>query len=105
MAILPYAWVTTVSFSRGLASIRVTLLPQNLDEDRIGAMLALGHGKADELDHGSLEQVLMKGHDGNVLRTHAGDEAVLTVVAKEKAKLGLIFLDVRRVADGIAKML
>jgi predicted regulator of Ras-like GTPase activity (Roadblock/LC7/MglB family) len=37
--------------------------------------------------------------------THAGDEAVVTVMAKKEAKLGLIFLDVKRAADGISKIL
>jgi predicted regulator of Ras-like GTPase activity (Roadblock/LC7/MglB family) len=37
--------------------------------------------------------------------TYAGEEAVLTVLAKPNAKLGLIFLDVRRAAESIAEML
>jgi uncharacterized protein len=37
--------------------------------------------------------------------THAGDDAVLSVLARPSAKLGLIFLDARRAAEGIAKLL
>ncbi|MEN8177390.1 MAG: roadblock/LC7 domain-containing protein [Pseudomonadota bacterium] len=83
-------------------------MPAELDEDRIGAMsaamLSLGDRTAQELSRGSLEQVLIKGENGYVLMTGAGDEAVVTVMAKPKAKLGLIFLDVKRAAENITKL-
>ncbi len=83
-------------------------MPAELDEDRIGAMsaamLSLGDRTAQELSRGSLEQVLIKGEHGYVLMTGAGDEAVVTVMAKPKAKLGLIFLDVKRASENIAKL-
>jgi predicted regulator of Ras-like GTPase activity (Roadblock/LC7/MglB family) len=83
-------------------------MPAELDEDRIGAMsaamLSLGDRTAQELSRGTLEQVLIKGEKGYVLMTGAGDEAVVTVMAKPKAKLGLIFLDVKRAAENIAKL-
>ncbi len=86
-----------------------SVLPQSLDEDRVGAMsaamLSLGDRTSNELARGELEQVLVKGGDGFVLMTHAGDEAVVTVMATPKAKLGLIFLDVKRAADSITKLL
>ena len=40
-----------------------------------------------------------------VILTGAGKEAVVTVLAKPNAKLGLIFLDVRRASESIAKMI
>jgi len=40
-----------------------------------------------------------------VLMTYAGSEAVVTVVAKANAKLGLIFLDVKRAAESIANLI
>ncbi|MGD8587547.1 MAG: roadblock/LC7 domain-containing protein [Chromatiales bacterium] len=83
-------------------------MPAELDEDRVGAMsaamLSLGDRTAQELSRGTLEQVLIKGEKGYVLMTGAGDEAVVTVMAKPKAKLGLIFLDVKRAAENIAKL-
>jgi len=84
-------------------------LPTNLDEDRVGAMsaamLSLGDRTAQELVRGTLEQVLIKGDKGYVLMTYAGEEAVLTVLAKPNAKLGLIFLDVKRAASSISEVL
>ena len=41
----------------------------------------------------------------SVLMTHAGRDAVLSVLARPGAKLGLIFLDVRRAAESLAKLL
>ena len=85
------------------------VLPQGMDEDRVGAMsaamLSLGDRTSSELGRGELEQVLIKGDNGFVLMTHAGDDAVVTVMAKPKAKLGLIFLDVKRAAENITQML
>jgi predicted regulator of Ras-like GTPase activity (Roadblock/LC7/MglB family) len=86
-----------------------SLMPQGLDEDRVGAMsaamLSLGDRTAQELARGTLEQVLIKGANGYVLMTGAGKESVLTVLAKPTAKLGLIFLDVKRACEAITKML
>lgn len=86
-----------------------SVLPAGMDEDRVGAMsaamLSLGDRTAQELNRGNLEQVLIKGARGYVLMTYAGNEAVLTVLAKPNAKLGLIFLDVKRAAESISEML
>jgi len=84
-------------------------LPAALDEDRVGAMsaamLSLGDRTAQELARGNLEQVLIKGGTGYILMTSAGSEAVLTVLAKPNAKLGLIFLDVKRAAEEVEKLI
>lgn len=85
------------------------LLPQGVDEDRVGAMaaatLALGERTARELERGELEQVMIKGENGYILMSHAGRDAVLTVIARREAKLGLIFLDAKRAAKSIAEIL
>jgi uncharacterized protein len=86
-----------------------SVLPVGMDEDRVGAMsaamLSLGDRTAQELARGTLEQVLIKGAKGYVLMTYAGTEAVLTVLAKPNAKLGLIFLDVKRATESVAGLL
>lgn len=86
-----------------------SMLPAGMDEDRVGAMsaaiLSLGDRTAKELARGELEQVLVKGSKGYVLMTHAGSEAVLTALCKPNARLGLIFLDVKRAAESISKII
>ncbi|VAW89860.1 FIG00846714: hypothetical protein [hydrothermal vent metagenome] len=86
-----------------------SMLPAGMDEDRVGAMaaamLSLGDRTSEELARGALEQVLIKGEKGYVLMTHAGDESVLSILAKPSARLGLIFLDVKRAAESIEKLI
>ncbi len=84
-------------------------LPQGIEEDRVSAMsaamLSLGERIASELGRGGLEQVFIKGENGYVVLMAVGEEAVLTALAREEAKLGLIFLDMRRAAEDIARLL
>ncbi|MEJ2757608.1 MAG: roadblock/LC7 domain-containing protein [Anaerolineales bacterium] len=79
-------------------------LHQYIEEDRVSAMsaamLSLGERIASELGRGVLEQVYIRGENGYVLLMAVGEEAVLTVMARKEAKLGLILLDMKRaVAD------
>jgi predicted regulator of Ras-like GTPase activity (Roadblock/LC7/MglB family) len=84
-------------------------LSEGIDEDRVGAMtaamLSLGTRTSNELRRGRLEQVMVKGERGYVVVTNAGSDAVLVVVAAENAKLGLVFLDIKRAAAKVAEAL
>jgi len=84
-------------------------LPDGVEEDRVAAMsaamLSLGERIAAELGRGSLEQVYIKGLQGYVILMSVGEEAVLTGLAQEQAKLGLIFLDMRRATEDLKKLL
>lgn len=86
-----------------------SLLPQGLDPDRVGAMsaalLSLGERTLLELARGDLDQVLVKGLGGYVMMAQAGPEAVLTVLTSPEARLGLVFLDVRRAAEDLAGLI
>jgi predicted regulator of Ras-like GTPase activity (Roadblock/LC7/MglB family) len=88
--------------------IMASSLPPGIEEDRVSAMsaamLSLGERISNELGRGSLDQVYIKGHDGFVILMSVGDEAVLTTLVREGAKLGLIFLDMRRTADDLEKL-
>lgn len=81
-------------------------LPAGIEEDRVSAMsaamLSLGERIAGELGRGMLDQVYIKGEHGYVILMAVGEEAVLTVLAREQAKLGLLFLDMRRAAEDLA---
>ncbi|MFZ0534937.1 MAG: roadblock/LC7 domain-containing protein [Anaerolineales bacterium] len=84
-------------------------LPQGVEEDRVAAMsaamLSLGERIASELGRGSLEQVYIKGSNGYVVLMSVGTEAVLTALARENAKLGLILLDMRRAVEALSKLI
>jgi hypothetical protein len=84
-------------------------LPTSVEEDRVSAMsaamLSLGERIAGELGRGTLDQVYIKGESGYVILMSVGHEAVLTVLARQQAKLGLLFLDMRRAAEDLEKLL
>jgi predicted regulator of Ras-like GTPase activity (Roadblock/LC7/MglB family) len=84
-------------------------LPQEVEEDRVSAMsaamLSLGERIASELGRGVLEQVYIKGENGYVLLMSVGEEAVLTVMARKEAKLGLILLDMRRATEDLVPLI
>jgi len=88
--------------------IMASALPAEVEEDRVSAMsaamLSLGERIATELGRGSLEQVYIKGTKGFIILTAVGDEAVLTALARQEAKLGLIFLEMRRAAEDLLKL-
>jgi len=88
--------------------IMASALPAEVEEDRVSAMsaamLSLGERIAKELGRGSLEQVYIRGNTGYVILTAVGEEAVLTALAREGAKLGLIFLEMRRAAESLARL-
>jgi predicted regulator of Ras-like GTPase activity (Roadblock/LC7/MglB family) len=88
--------------------IIASALPSGVEEDRVSAMsaamLSLGERIASELGRGVLSQVYIRGDSGFVILMSAGEEAVLTTLADEEARLGLVFLEMRRAADDLAKL-
>ena len=84
-------------------------LPSEIEEDRVSAMsaamLSLGERIATELGRGKLDQVYIKGETGYVILMSIASDAVLTVLARDQAKLGLLFLDMRRAAEDLEKLL
>ncbi len=84
-------------------------LPQHVDETRDAGMSAtlqsLGTRAANELERGDVEEVLVRGKDGYAVMMAAGSGTLLLCMASKQAKLGLIFLDMRRAADDIRKVL
>lgn len=86
-----------------------SVLKAETDEESIGGMasvlLSLGSRVGTELELGDLEQVLIRGAKANALMVQAGDGALLLVLMSHKAKLGLVFLDVRRTAAELATII
>ena len=83
-------------------------LPENVEGDRVAAMsaamLSLGERISGELGRGNLDQVYIRGANGFMILMAVGDEAVLTVLARKQAKLGLLFLDMRRVTQDLSEL-
>ncbi len=88
--------------------IMASSLPAGVEEDRVSAMsaamLSLGERISSELGRGGLDQVYVRGDSGFVILMSVGEEAVLTALVHEKAKLGLVFLDMKRAASDLEKL-
>jgi uncharacterized protein len=84
-------------------------LPEELDEDRLGAMsaalLSLGEQAAMGLGRGLLNQIFVEGEHGFVFLMSARDQAVLTAIADRTAKIGFMLFEMRRAADRIGRAL
>jgi predicted regulator of Ras-like GTPase activity (Roadblock/LC7/MglB family) len=88
--------------------IMASALPADVEEDRVSAMsaamLSLGERIASELKRGALDQVFVRGEDGYVVLVSIGEEAVLTALALSRAKLGLVFLEMKRTANELVSL-
>ena len=89
--------------------IIASALPQHVDETRVAGMSAtlssLGARAATELERGDVQEVLVRGKEGYAVMVSAGQGALLLALASKQAKLGLVFLDMRRAVDDIRKVL
>lgn len=84
-------------------------LPGDVEDDRVAAMSAALLGMSErivrELGRGEFSLVMIRGSQGFTILARAGADAVLTVLATEAAKLGLIFLDISRAARELGRLL
>ncbi len=88
--------------------IIASALPADVEEDRLSAMSAamigLGERIAQELNRGKLGQIYINGTNGFVVLTSIGNTAVLTILARQNAKLGLIFLELQRAVRDLGRL-
>jgi hypothetical protein len=88
--------------------IIASLMHSGFEEDRVSAMsaamLSLGERISGELGRGLLNEVYIHGNDGYVLLVSVGSDAVLTVLARQNAKLGLVFLEMRRASEDLEQL-
>ena len=88
--------------------IMASALPADVEEDRVSAMsaamLSLGERIASELGRGYLDQVYIRGDNGYVFLMSVGEDAVLTILARKNAKLGLVLLDMKRAAEDLSRI-
>lgn len=83
-------------------------LKADIEDDRVAAMSAALLGMSErivrELGRGNFSLGMLRGSSGYTILTRCGTDAVLTVLATETAKLGLIFLDISRAAKDIGRL-
>ncbi len=78
------------------------------DEEMIGALsasvLGMGERAARDLRRGSLEQVYIKGDQGYLLLLHCGPDALLSLLVRPEAKLGVVFMEAKRTAEELSAL-
>jgi predicted regulator of Ras-like GTPase activity (Roadblock/LC7/MglB family) len=67
-------------------------------------MLLLGERITQAMETGRLDKVYIKGEDGHIILMAVGKQAVLTVMAGEKAPLGLLFMEMRSAANRLRRL-
>ncbi len=82
---------------------------KTIDPDIAAAMVAAVYGSGttvmDRIMNGKTDIVMVEGDKGKVLLIDAGENAVLTVFTEPKVNLGLIRIEMKRVAERIAASL
>lgn len=88
--------------------IIASLLPHEIDEELVSgmaaALLGVGERIAHELAGGAMEQTYVRGKQGYVILNAVGQDSLLIVLTTPDAKLGLVFLDIRRRVTELAKI-
>ncbi|MDD3719481.1 MAG: roadblock/LC7 domain-containing protein [Actinomycetota bacterium] len=78
------------------------------DEEMIGALsasvLGMGERAARDLKRGELEQVYIKGDMGYLLLVHCGPDALLSLLVRAEAKMGVVFMEGKRTAEELARL-
>lgn len=86
-----------------------SLLPADVDEELIGGMAAsiLGVGEriSDDLMRSEMEQVYVRSPKGYVMVNALTHEAALLLLVTREAKLGLIFLEMKRSVQELVRLL
>jgi predicted regulator of Ras-like GTPase activity (Roadblock/LC7/MglB family) len=80
--------------------IVASVLPAEVDEELVSgmaaAMLGVGERISSELMASVMEQVYVRSEKGYVVLNAVGADSVLVVLTSKDAKLGLVFIEVKR---------
>jgi uncharacterized protein len=83
--------------------------PSEIDEELVAGMSAalLGTGEriSSELMRSPLKQIYVKSDKGFVILNSVGPESVLVLLVSSEAKLGLIFLELKRMIPALQKVI
>jgi predicted regulator of Ras-like GTPase activity (Roadblock/LC7/MglB family) len=86
-----------------------SVLPSEIDEELVSgmaaAMLGVGERISAELMGSNMEQTYVRSEKGYVVLNAVGGESVLVVLTTKEAKLGLVFIELKRRSAELAKVL
>ncbi|MGD9211486.1 MAG: roadblock/LC7 domain-containing protein [Desulfobacteraceae bacterium] len=85
------------------------LAPSEIDEELVAgmsaALLGVGERISGELMRAPMKQIFVKSEKGYVILNAVGEDSVLVLLVSNQAKLGLIFLELRRMVPELQKVL
>jgi predicted regulator of Ras-like GTPase activity (Roadblock/LC7/MglB family) len=106
LEISPYMQAAALVRVSGLTVM--SFMPDDVEQERVAAMsavmLLLGERITGSLRSGALDKVYIKGEEGHIVLMAVGREAVLTAMAQERAPLGLLFVEMRRAAERLKRL-
>ncbi len=86
-----------------------SVTPSQIDEELVSgmsaALLGVGERISNEMMKAPLNQIFVKTEKGYVILNSIGEDAVLVLLITNEAKLGLIFLELRRAIPELAKVI
>jgi len=99
------AVVLISSDAMALASV----MPDDMEEELMSAtassLIAAGERVAEELARGSLDQVYLRGGEGDLVVVKVNDDALLACTVDNAAKMGMTLLEVNRCAQKLAAII
>ncbi len=85
-----------------------SVLPSEIDEELVSgmaaAMLGVGERISTELMASTMEQTYVRSEKGYVILNAVGADSVLVVLTAKEAKLGLVFIEVKRRCSELSKI-
>jgi uncharacterized protein len=104
--ISPY--MTAAALVRASGLTVMSFMPDDIEQEHVAAMsavmLLLGERITGSLRSGALDKVYIRGEEGHIVLMAVGTEAVLTAMAGEHAPLGLLFVEMRRAAERLKRL-
>jgi uncharacterized protein len=86
-----------------------SVLPSEIDEELVSgmaaAMLGVGERISSELMGSAMEQTYVRSEKGYVVLNAVGADSVLVLLTTKEAKLGLVFIELRRRCAELAKII
>ncbi len=106
-SISPDIFGASVITMEGFMVASVTL--SEIDEGLVGgltaAMLGVGERIASEMMNSRMNQIYIKSDNGYIICNSINDETVLVSLVNSDAKLGLIFLEIRRILPDLVSLI
>ena len=86
-----------------------SVIPSEVDDELIGgmaaALLGVGERIAADLMRASMEQVYVRSPKGYVIINAITEQSALVLLVTRDAKLGLVFLELRRVVEELGRLM